>query len=168
MKRLLFAFFLLGSSPYLALAQSAFDVPARLSLSKPEDYAQYEPQVISTINWLEETPANQDVTRRQQAQRFLLTWANGSPKVSMGLQPYVGELYDKNTALLMAFMGGWTRFSLQHPNEKDVVRLNAEGVKSMLKVYELGGSEKNKAMENLRDVINKGELETWLKSKITK
>ncbi len=28
----------------------------------------------------------------------------------------------------------------------------------MLKVYELGGSDKNKAMENLRAVVDGGEL----------
>jgi hypothetical protein len=110
---------------------------------------------------------NQDVSRRQQAQRFLLTWASGSPKVSIGLQPYVGELYGKNTALLMAYMGGWTRYSLQHPEDKNTLTLNAEGVKAMLKVYDLGGNAKIPAMENLRTIVSNGELETWLRSKIS-
>jgi hypothetical protein len=167
MKRFLLLAVLLGSATLPAAAQSAFDVPAQYSFSKPDDYAQVEPQVLSTINWLEETPANQDVSRRQQAQRFLLAWASGSPKVSIGLQPYVGELAGKNTALLMAYMGGWTRHSLQHPGDKDALTLNTEGVKSMLKVYELGGIDKSKGMENLRTVAASGELESWLRGKIS-
>ena len=167
MQRFCFALLLLGSAPGPARAQSAFAVPAHLSLSKPEDYGQYEPQVISTINWLEETPANQDVNRRQQAQRFLLQWASGSPRVSIGLQPYVGELAGKNTALLLAFLGGYTRFSLQHPEQQDALARNAAGVRSMLNVYALGGIEPNKALDNLRQVADQGELETWLKGKIS-
>lgn len=167
MQRFYFALLLLGSTLGPARAQSAFAVPAQLSLGKPEDYGQYEPQVISTINWLEETPANQDMNRRQQAQRFLLQWASGSPRVSIGLQPYVGELAGKNSALLLAFMGGWTRFSLQHPDQKDALALNAEGVRSMLKVYALGGIAPISAMDNLRQIADKGELETWLKGKIS-
>jgi hypothetical protein len=167
MKRFLFLALLLGGISYAASAQSAFDVPAQYNFSKPDDYAQVEPQVLNTINWLEETPANQDVSRRQQAQRFLLAWASGSPKVSIGLQPYVGELAGKNNALLMAYMGGWTRYSLQHPGDKDVLTLNTEGVKSMLKLYDLGGIDKSKGMENLRTVAANGELESWLRSKIS-
>ena len=168
MKRfLLLGLLLTGSASYSVSAQGAFDVPAQYSFSKPDDYAQVEPQVLNTISWLEETPANQDVSRRQQAQRFLLAWASGSPKVSIGLQPFVGELAGKNTALLMAYMGGWTRYELQHPGDKDALTLNTEGVKSMLKVYELGGIDKSPGMENLRTVAARGELESWLRGKIS-
>jgi len=54
MKNLLLAL-LLGGLPAVASAQT-FDVPAHYTLSKPDDYAQYEPQVLNTINWLEATP----------------------------------------------------------------------------------------------------------------
>jgi hypothetical protein len=50
MKRLFLALLLMAATPYLAAAQSAFDVPAKYAFSKPEDYAQVEPQVLSTIN----------------------------------------------------------------------------------------------------------------------
>jgi hypothetical protein len=165
MKKLLLAL-MLGGLPAVASAQT-FDVPAQYTLSKPDDYARYEPQVLSTINWLEATPVNQDVSRRKQAQRFLLTWASGSPKVSIGLQPYVGELYGKQTDLLMAFMGGWTRYSLQHPADTDALTLNAEGVQAMLKLYALGGMGTIPALEKVRDLTAAGELNTWLKSKIS-
>ncbi|GAB3572598.1 hypothetical protein [Hymenobacter daeguensis] len=165
MKKLLLAF-LLGGLPAVASAQT-FDVPAQYSFSKPDDFARYEPQVISTINWLEATPVNQDVSRRKQAQRFLLEWASGSPKVSIGLQPYLGELYGKQTDLLMAFMGGWTRYSLQHPGVADPLMLNAEGVQAMLKVYALGGMGTIKPLDKVRDLAAAGELNTWLKDKIS-
>ncbi|MDO7846365.1 hypothetical protein Q5H92_08360 [Hymenobacter sp. M29] len=165
MKKLLLAF-LLGGLPALASAQT-FDVPAQYTLSKPDDFARYEPQVISTINWLEATPVNQDVSRRKQAQRFLLEWASGSPKVSIGIEPYLGDLYGKQTDLLMAFMGGWTRYSLQHPNDTNTLTLNAEGVQAMLKLYALGGLGTIKPLENVRDLAAAGELNTWLKGKIS-
>ncbi|HEX8326176.1 MAG TPA: hypothetical protein VF629_01460 [Hymenobacter sp.] len=165
MKKLLLAF-VLGGLPALASAQT-FDVPAQYTLSKPDDFAKYEPQVINTINWLEATPANQDLSRRKQAQRFLVEWASGSPNVSIGLQPYVGELAGKQSDLLVAFMAGWTRYSLQHPDVKDALTLNAEGVQSMLKVYALGGLPTNKPLEKVRDLAAAGELNTWLKSNIS-
>ena len=110
---------------------------------------------------------NQDVSRRKQAQRFLLTWASGSPRVSIGLQPYVGELYGKQTDLLMAFMGGWTRYSLQHPGQTDALTLNAEGVQAMLKLYALGGMGTIEPMEKVRALAAAGELNTWLQAHIS-
>lgn len=166
MKKLLLAF-LLGGLPTAGASAQTFDVPAQYTLGKPDDFAKYEPQVINTINWLEATPVNDDMSRRKQAQRFLLEWASGSPKVSIGLQPYVGELSGKQSDLLMAFMGGWTRYSLQHPGVTDALTLNAEGVQSMLKVYALGGLSTNKPLEKVRDLAAAGELNAWLKNKLS-
>jgi hypothetical protein len=151
---------------HLLLGQN-FDVPANYAFTSKEDYATYEPQVIQAINWLESTPLNQQTGKRKQVNAFLFKYLEGSPTVSIALTPYVMELSKKNPDLLMAFLGGWAKYKLQNPEESDTLTLNTEGVKAVLKVYQLGGASKDKNVEKLLKLTSDQQLKDWVKSKLT-
>ena len=91
--------------------------------------------MLATINWLEASPLPADSPQRKEANQFLMEWISGSPTVSVQMQPYLTDLYGKNPDLLMAFLGGWTRYAIQHPTDKDQLTLQVEGVKGMLASY---------------------------------
>jgi hypothetical protein len=54
---------------FSATAQE-FEVPKDYSLKKKEDYTKYEKDIIACINWLEETPLNQQEQKRKAANKL--------------------------------------------------------------------------------------------------
>lgn len=165
-----FKHFLLGAALLLAspvLAQtSPSPVPTGYTLKAPADYEQYAPQVLATINWLETSPLPSDSPQRKDANRFLMEWISGSPTVSVSMQPYLADLYGKNSDLLMAFLGGWARYSIQHPADKDQLTLNVEGIKGMLASYQTMGGKGNKKLTELASLNAKGQLPEWVKTRL--
>ena len=60
-------------------------------------------------------------------------------------------------------MGGWTKYCLENNYSTDKVKSNLAGVKSAIKVYKKGTSmKKDKAMEKIIELDDKGELEKWV------
>ncbi|PJJ59027.1 hypothetical protein [Hymenobacter chitinivorans] len=161
---LLLAFGLLTYSG-AAVAQT-YSVPTDYSFQAPADYARYDNQVIETVKWLEATPLGKEAAQRQAANRFLIQWMTGTPAVSVQLQDYVGKLVGKEPDMLMMFMAGWSRYQLQHPEEKDAVVLNTEGLKTVLKAYQTGGYKRNKQLESLVALNEKGTLAEWVKGQL--
>lgn len=156
---------LLGSAS-AATAQS-FEVPANYSLKAKEDYARYNQDVVAAATWLETTPSNQEVDKHKATNQFLVQWLTGTPAVSVEIQSYVATLSKKNPELLVAFLAGWARYQLQHPDDHDALSLNTAGVQTALRVYQLGGLKKDKQVEELLELQQKGELAGWIKSKLT-
>ncbi len=144
-----------------------FEVPAHYAFGTKSDYAKYEPEVIRAVNWLEATPLNQEAAKRKEVNAFLFKYIEGSPTVTIELRQFVLELNKKNPDLLMAFMGGWAKHKLENPAQTDPLKLNTAGVQTVLKVYQLGGARKDKGLEKLLQLAGAGELEAWVKSKLS-
>lgn len=141
-------------------------VPTSYSFPTEADYAKYNQQVIETANWLEKTPTNQQEEQRHAANKFLIEWMTGSPAVAVQLQSYFMDLCPKNPDALMLFMGGWARYQLQHPEDKDAVTLNVEGLKSVLQSYQLYHAKTNKKLEALQPLLANGTLPEWVKKQL--
>jgi len=92
----------------------------------------------------------------------------GSPKVSVELNGFVTDLTDKNSDLLLIYLGGGTRFFLQNPAQSgDKFEIAKAALATVLNVYEKGkGVKKDKDLDHLLDLRKKGELDTWLKEKL--
>lgn len=156
---------LLLAAPLAAQSQT-FEVPTGVEYKSDADYKPLEPQVIAAVNWLEATPGNAEASKRQQTNQFLLMWIQGAPNVSVGLQPYVTDLCKPNPTMLGLFLGGWARYSLQHPEDKTQLAPNLAAVQTMLKAYEQGGWAKDKKLDNLLELQKKGQLEAWVGKQI--
>src|SRR5689334_17349495 len=48
-----------------------------------EEFVQSEKKLLATINWLENTPLDQDETRHQQQYAILTAWLTNSPTVTL-------------------------------------------------------------------------------------
>jgi len=141
-------------------------VPTSYSFATKDDYAKYDQQVIETVSWLEKTPANQQAEQRQAAGRFLIEWMTGSPAVAVQLQPYFLDLCPKNPEALVLFMGGWSRYQLQHPEAKDAVAMNVEGLKAVLQSYQTYHAKTNKKLEALQPLQANGTLPQWVEKQL--
>jgi len=134
-----------------------------------EEYTASEPNVINTVNWLEDTPLDQDADKRQAQTTLLVGWLTNAPQVSVTIDAKMMPFVTKGTEVLMVmFMGGWTKYCLQNNYSKDRVQCNLAGIRSAIKVYKKGGLKKNKDMQKLITLDDKGELEQWVKDTLKK
>lgn len=152
----------------VALAQDS-PVPPDYKLVKNEDYKKYEKDILKTIDYLENTPINTQRDNRLKAKDFLLEWTTGSPDVTIVMSSNILVFTDRNPELLVAFMGGYTRYAIQHPEDKEAVKGNVAGLKSVIKVYKMGNGVKDDDKVNkLVKTDAKGELEKWVKEQLAK
>lgn len=153
-------------------AASAFaqelTVPPLDGMKTEADYNKYEKDVIACANWLEETPLNKDREKRVQANAFIMKWVTGSSNVTIGLDANVmSTLADKNEQLLVLFISGWARYSLQNNYSKDNQKGYLEGLKSLINVYKKGiDIKKDKDVEKFVEMDEKGQLEAWVKENV--
>jgi hypothetical protein len=146
-----------------------FEIPKNLKLEKESDYAKYEVDVLNGINWLENTGIKDQLAKRKNTSAFLMQWMTGTPSVSIGLQAFQTKLTEKNPDLLITFLGGWTKFAIENPSEKeDVIKANIAGFQSLIKVYSANkgsGIKKDKKIEKLIK-LNQEELEEWVRKEV--
>jgi hypothetical protein len=166
MKFLLTLLCLICASP--SVFAQEFTVPSLDGMKTEADYAKYEQDVIACANWLENTPLNKDREKRVSANAFIMKWISGTPNVSVGLDANViSTLADKNELLLVLFISGWARYSLQNNYSKDNQKGYFEGLKSLINVYKKGiDIRKDKDVEKFVELEEKGELEKWVSENV--
>jgi hypothetical protein len=160
----LIAFMLIS---FIAKSQE-FEVPKDFNPKTKEDYVATEKDVIACADWLENSPLDQAESKRIEANAFLMKWLTGSPTVTVSLDADILlKSTDKNPHLLMIFLGGWTRYSLQNNYSKDVHKGYYEGFKSVITVAKKGvGLKKDKDLDKMVEIYDKGELEKWVQENI--
>jgi hypothetical protein len=156
----------------LALSINSYSQQDGLLTSLPttkEEFAKSEKAVINTINWLENTPVNQDIDKRKKTNALVIAWITNSPTVTIEINMNTLPFTKKNTELLMSFMGGWTKYCLENSYSEDKIKGNLAGIKSAIKVYKMGnGLKSDKSMDKLIALDEKGELEKWIKDQLEK
>ena len=142
-----------------------FEMPKDLKLESAEDYKKHEPNVVKCINWLENTPINQNPDKRTDANAYLMLWATGTPSVTIEMQAFQMDLTTKNASLLMSFIGGWIKHVIENPNDKDNAEAgNIAGINSIIKVYKANkgnGMKKDRRIEKLMK-LDESELQDWV------
>jgi biopolymer transport protein ExbD len=133
-----------------------------------EDFIASEKKVIASIDWLENTPLNEDKEKHQQLFTLLTAWAINSPTVTIEVNANIIKFSDKNSELLIFYMAGWTKYALQNNYSKDVLQGNLAGLRSAIKVFKTGALKKDKFMQKLVDIEAKGELEKWVTEQLAK
>jgi hypothetical protein len=135
-----------------------FQVPVDYKLVKVEDYAPFEQDVINCVKWLSDTPVDQNIGKRKEANAFLMKWIMGSPNIKIDLRP---EFVMSNPDLLMAFLGGWTKYSLETKDFSDKVKGNVAGLENAIDMYNKNkkATGKDKNIEKYIKLQSKGKLE---------
>lgn len=133
-----------------------------------EEFAASEKKVLATINWLEVTPFDKEEDKRLQQKAFLVRWITNSPTVTLEINADVLTFTKKNPDLMITFMGGWTRYCLQNNYSTDMTQGSLAGIKSAIKIYKSLSLKKDKEMDKLIELDDKGELKNWVKSKLSK
>jgi len=132
-----------------------------------EEFIASEKKLLATINWLEKTPLNEQEAKRKQLNAIVTAWIINSPTVSLEVSAKTMPSSDKNKEMVIFFMAGWTRYSLENNYSKDVLQGTIAGLKTALGVYKNNpGIKKDKALDKLAAIDEKNELEAWVKKQL--
>ena len=164
MKKLLLTLLLV--STFSGLFAQAFEVPKNFNPKTADDYAPYEADVIKSVDWLMSMPFVLEKQKREQVNAFLLKWITGSPNVHIDIKPEIVTFIGGTPDLLMIFMGGWTKYSLETKKFDDKVGGSLAGLNSVIEFYlnNRKSLPKDKNIEKYIKMKEKGELEDYVKS----
>ncbi|MGL4596091.1 MAG: hypothetical protein ACRCYO_01105 [Bacteroidia bacterium] len=164
MKKILFTLFFATCS--FALVAQDFEVPQNYKFDKAEDYAPYEQDIIKCVDWLINTPINEQKAKRKEANAFLLKWINGSPDVSIVIDPKIVTFSGGD--MLLIFMGGWTKYAIETRNFKDKVGGNVAGIEAVIAFYTKNKEAlgKNKDVEKYIKMQTQGKLKEYIEKKV--
>lgn len=112
-----------------------FEVPKDYKLVIAEDYAPYEQDIIKCVDWLTKTPLNEQTEKRKEANAFLLKWIEGSPNVLIEIKGEIITFMGSSPDLLMIFLGGWTKYSLESRDFENKVEGNMAGLEAIIDFY---------------------------------
>ena len=145
-----------------------FEVPLNYELKKAVDYPKYEKDIINCVDWLMKTPVNSDSIKRQNAMKFLAKWMNGSPNVTIEINPGIVNFMEPNSDLLVIFMGCWTKYSLETQDFKNKHNSNLKGLEGVIAYYQKNKQylEKDKNVEKYVKMKEKGTLEDYIKKQM--
>jgi hypothetical protein len=139
-----------------------FPVPENYTLKVKEDYAKYEQDIVNTVDWLQQAPWGEQDDKIKQANTFLIAWITGSPNVTIEVGSPLMKLVDKNKDLLVTFMGGYTKYCLQHKDDKNKANANAAALRALINKYQMEKNHvKDKAVEKLIQLDKDGKLDAW-------
>ncbi len=126
-----------------------------------EEFIASEKYVLATIDWMENTPINEEKELRKAQNALFVGWLTNSPTVTVEISASVLDFTKKNQELLVLFMAGWTRYSLLNNYSRDAVQGSIAGIRCAIKSYNLEGYKKDKEMQKLIDLDKNGGLEKW-------
>lgn len=142
----------------------SYQVPEDYAFETKEDHKDAEEDILECIDFLETTPLNIHTSKRKEASGFLMTWLTGSPNVNIDVTSTLMGLTKGNSSLTFIYFGGFTKYIINNPSETDG---RLAGTESLLQFYQSNignGIQKNKKVEKLIKLQEKGELENWVKS----
>ena len=148
---------------FLGVNAQAFEVPKNYKLESAEDYDSHEKDIINCVNWLANTPVNEQADKRKEANAFLLKWVSGSSKVHIELKQEIATFMDDGD-LLMIFMGSWTKYSIESGDFNNKVKGTTAGIESVIDFYtkNKGMISKNKGVEKYLKMKEKGTLKEYI------
>ncbi|QQL48683.1 hypothetical protein [Mucilaginibacter ginkgonis] len=146
----------------LRAAAQTYTVPVNYKFSSPADYKRYEPQVLETVDWLQNTPWTEEPVKRRLANAFLFKWIQGVPGIVMTIMPELINLTDKNNLLMAAFVGGYSKYAIEHPGYLKEEANNA-AVRALIAKYRAEPTrKKDEDIEKLIRLERDGQLGYWV------
>lgn len=147
-----------------------YTVPKNVKFENKEAYAVYEPQIKETVNWLLNTSLGKEANKRTEANAFMMLWLTGTPNVTINVNADLLTFINKTPELLMPFMAGCVKYSLENNYSKDDVLVNKAGIEAVVAFYRnnRGYLKKDGDIEKYEKLIEKGKLEEEIRKKFEK
>jgi hypothetical protein len=146
------------------LVAQEFEVPKNYVLKEKEDFSKYESEVLKGIDWLIQTSINSQPEKRKEVNMFIMSWLEGSPTVSVEIKQEIVSFMKPNPDLLMVFMCGWTKYSLETKDYNNKIKGNQKGVEAVIEFYikNKESLKKDKNVEKYIKLKEEGKLEDYI------
>lgn len=156
-------FFLLTLSISYSYSQELPNLK-NIKLNKNSHYKDTEPIVLKVVNYLFETPIDKKNKARTDAGQFLIKWMNGTPEYTFYLEEKETNYFDTDSDLMLMYMAGLTKFTLENKSVKDQKALV---LGTMLVTLPYLNNQENKKswskdLWQLNEANTKGKLEQFL------
>jgi len=144
-----------------------YEVPKNYVFSNNEDFIKYETDVLKSIDWLTQTPIQTQPEKRKEVNTFVLAWLTGSPDVSVEIKTEIVNFMDTNPDLLMIFMCGWAKYSIETKDYDNKIMGNLKGVETVIDFYikNKENLKKDKNVEKYIKMKENGTLEEFITKK---
>jgi hypothetical protein len=142
-----------------------FNVPQNYKLEKAEDYAPFEEAVLSGIEWLINTPLNEQTDKRKEVNAFLITWLIGSPYVHLEIKSEIVTFVNSETPdFLLIFMSGWAKYSITTKDYDNKVAGSLAGIEAVINFYNQNKKSlpKDKSIEKYIKLQKDGKLKEFI------
>ena len=144
-------------------------MPSNYTEIDESNIKQFEPEILKCIEYIETAPQDDFSDRRKRINGFFMKWVTLSPDISIIIQPYLVELSKINTNLLLVYMCGWTKYSINNSYSNDSLKCNLAGLESLLNSYQkCKGVKKDDKIETLIKLKKENKLESWVEEQIKK
>lgn len=162
--RKLILFLLLFSIGILNAYSQELPKVKHIKLNKKAHYKSAEPEVLKLVNYLFETPIDSKNYIRKEAGEFLIRWMNGTPDYVFVLEDKEINYFNTDADLMLIYMAGLTKFTLEHPTIKDQKQLIIGTMKLVLPYLDQQIDKKSWSNQlwQLNDANLKSRLETFL------
>ncbi len=175
MKKLMYLLFLACMINTLIKGQEVV-IPDSLEFISAEDYKKYEPNILEFIGWLHENPTDSIRLKRIMVQAVINEWGKDTPYIvfypyTRVSTPIFKEMkQDFGREMFMSYYGGMIQYMLEHPDEKNLVKVQVAGINRLLEFASknpmiLGSSE---AIAFYKELSYANELESWIDKKLSK
>lgn len=150
------------------------EIPKEYQWDTPQEYAVDEASVTEVLKWLCSEPLGLNIQKRSLANAYVMEWITGSPSIRLEVNSEVFPFLEEHPELLFSLIQGMAFYSLGHPDEKDAVKLHAEGLETVAHHAELSeelskdGDLKKLIKANRKrqlKVYYQESLEDWEKAK---
>jgi len=151
----------------IKLFSQGFVVPEDFEYVSTGDYSRQNATIIKCVNWLENTPANEQTHKRKKANGYLMKWLSGSSEVNIEVNEAVVTFVNSSPDLMMIFFGGWAKYSLES-GTNDKLQGNLAGLEAVISFYSKNREylKRDKHIEKLQRLQTKGTLTEFLSKRI--
>ncbi|RZL30891.1 MAG: hypothetical protein EOO96_17195 [Pedobacter sp.] len=156
-------FFLLTVSLSYSYAQELPNLK-HIKLNKNSHFKDTEPIVLKVVSYLFETPIDKKNKARTDAGQFLIKWMNGTPEYTFYLEEKETNYFDTDSDLMLMYMAGLTKFTLENKSVKDRKALVLGTMRITLPYLNNQENKKSwsKDLWQLNEANQKGKLEQFL------
>ena len=149
----------------LGVSAQTYSPPINYAFQTKADYVKYEADVISTVDWMQQTQWSDQQEKQVQAKKFLTDWATGSPYVTVNISQPLLRLCKRNPELLLTYMGQFVKYALEHKTNFNKTQANIFAIRALLAKYNMETDRrKDTAVEKLIATDQQGKLGDWVKN----
>ncbi|TCC88199.1 hypothetical protein EZ428_20980 [Pedobacter frigiditerrae] len=135
-----------------------------IKLNKKSHFKGTETLVFKVTDYLFQTPIDKKNKSRTEAGQFLLKWMNGTPYYTFYLEEKETNFFNTDSDLMLMYMAGLTKFTLDNPSIKDQKTLILGTMGIVLPYLNKQENKTNwsKELWQLNDANQKGKLQEYL------